>query len=77
MWKKIAILQLVLLIALCAFWVGTETSAAQPLSRQFVTQNDDGDVVYIWSYNSGKKAWSVARLDFVKASSSDVEISVK
>ena len=77
MWKKIAIFQLVLLIALVAFWAGTETTEAQPLSRQFTTQNEDGNVVYIWSYNSGNKTWNVARLDYEKASSSDVNISVR
>jgi hypothetical protein len=77
MWKKIAIVQLALLVALVAFWVGTETRAGEPVLREFTTSNEEGDIVYIWSYNAGEKEWDVTALNFGKGLMQEVTISSK
>lgn len=77
MWKKIAVLQVLLLIALCAFWAGTETKADEPLSRQFVTQNEEGNLLYIWIYDAGSKEWNVTRLNFDKSNLTEIDIPLK
>ena len=77
MWKNIAILQLLLLIALCAFWAGTELRADEPLTRQFVTQNEEGNLLYVWIYDAGNKEWNATRLNFDTSSLTEIEIPLK
>ncbi|RJP18916.1 MAG: hypothetical protein C4520_13645 [Candidatus Abyssobacteria bacterium SURF_5] len=78
MWKKIALVQLILLVALIAFWVGSETRAAvEPAQREFVTSNEEGNIVYLWSYNSAEKEWDVAALNFQKGAIQETTISTR
>lgn len=78
MWQKIALIQLILLVALTAFWTGRETRASvAPARREFTTSNDDGDMVYIWSYDSGKKEWGVTALNYKEASMQHVKIAAR
>ncbi|MBI4832336.1 MAG: hypothetical protein HY801_12465 [Candidatus Lindowbacteria bacterium] len=78
MWKKIAIAQLILIVALVAFIAGKEARALVPATAtEFVTWNQQGDVVHIWGYYSDKKQWTVSRIDFASASYVEKDISVK
>jgi len=77
MWKIIAILQLLLLIVVCVYWAGTETQADEPLSRQFVTQNEEGNLLYIWIYDAGSKEWNVSRLNFDEGTLAEIGIPLK
>jgi hypothetical protein len=80
MWKKIALVQLALIIALVAYWMGKETQAStlvEPLTREFITQNQEGSVVYIWSYQAGLKEWNVTSLDFNKVARHEIDISIR
>ena len=77
MWKKIALFQLLLLVALAAFWIGKETHAIEPVRRELTTSNEDGDKVYIWSYNSGEKEWEIAALDYQKGTYQEKNISTR
>lgn len=79
MWKKIAIIQMIIIVALVAFWIGTDTRAAEPLRREFVTQNTDGHMIYIWAYQQDKLKphWNVTRLDFSTGSKDEKDISVR
>jgi len=78
MWKKIAVVQMMLIIALAAFWIGGETRAAvEPAVREFTTSNEDGNIVYLWNYDSGKKEWNASALDFRQASYREVTIPAR
>ncbi|MBI5117540.1 hypothetical protein HZA56_13775 [Candidatus Poribacteria bacterium] len=78
MWKKIAIVQLIAIVAIIAFLAGKEARGLSPTTAtEFVTWNQQGDVVHIWSYYSDKKLWTVTRLDFASAAYLEKEISVK
>jgi hypothetical protein len=79
MWKKIAFVQLIILVALLAFWMGSDSHGAERLRREFVTQNPDGDTIYIWAYHDAgvKHYWNVTRLDFETAQKNEKNIQVR
>lgn len=78
MWKKIALIQLALLVALAAFWVGRETRAdVEPMTREFMTSNEEGNIAYIWSYDSGSKEWNIISLNYLNGSKREITITAR